>query len=418
MSPKANSKTPKQSSSNQSSSSMMRRRRDSAAAADDALDADTAGRAEAAWRADGADADSAAPAAADGSPEADGATAAVQPGDGDHQIIGQELVPASQALVQRTPDAGKRGQERQKSQSATPQDPARSSQVAQDSQKKESMTQASPSAEGNGGDSKVIRSDPGTGQNAAVATPQGTPVSFGPQSFVTPEGQVQGMLPLFSPEQTARLQEIHSSSPMLTVPPQWATPERGPGGADQLGVQGNQGLMASLFQAYTQNPNDYVDMRQREQMWKYQIEFNMQQLGLQLRASQSENQRLREELKEALERKEYSRYGAPEGQSSSTLKEDGARAQQAPVRQEDGARAQQAPVRQEDGARAQQDPVRQEDGARAQQDPVRQEDGARAQQDPLNKEVGQEPGKNSLKVISLQKKNQDSERRIPWTRSL
>jgi hypothetical protein len=140
-------------------------------------------------------------------------------------------------------------------------------------------------------------------------------------------------------------------------------------------------------------------------MWKYQIEFNMQQLGLQLRASQSENQRLREELKEALERKEYSRYGAPEGQSSSTLKEDGARAQQAPVRQEDGARAQQAPVRQEDGARAQ-------------QDPVRQEDGARAQQDPLNKEVGQEPGKNSLKVISLQKKNQDSERRIPWTRSL
>ena len=232
------------------------------------------------------------------------------------------------------------------------------------------MTQASPSAEGNGGDSKVIRSDPGTGQNAAVATPQGTPVSFGPQSFVTPEGQVQGMLPLFSPEQTARLQEIHSSSPMLTVPPQWATPERGPGGADQLGVQGNQGLMASLFQAYTQNPNDYVDMRQREQMWKYQIEFNMQQLGLQLRASQSENQRLREELKEALERKEYSRYGAPEGQSSSTLKEDGARAQQAPVRQEDGARAQQAPVRQEDGARAQQDPVRQEDGARAQQDPT------------------------------------------------
>ena len=95
------------------------------------------------------------------------------------------------------------------------------SQVAQDSQKKESMTQASPSAEGNGGDSKVIRSDPGTGQNAAVATPQGTPVSFGPQSFVTPEGQVHCMLPLFSLEQTARLQEIHSSSPMLTVPPQW-----------------------------------------------------------------------------------------------------------------------------------------------------------------------------------------------------
>ena len=62
--------------------------------------------------------------------------------------------------------------------------------------------------------------------------------------------------------------------------------------------------MAGLFPAFGQNPNDYVDMRQREQMWKYQMEFSFQQLGLQLRASHSENQRLREELKEALERKE------------------------------------------------------------------------------------------------------------------
>ena len=146
--------------------------------------------------------------------------------------------------------------------------------------------------------------------------------------------------------------------------------------------------MAGLFPAFGQNPNDYVDMRQREQMWKYQMEFSFQQLGLQLRASHSENQRLREELKEALERKESSRYGTPEGQSSSVLKEDGARAQQGSVKQEDGARAQQSSVKQEDGARAQQGSVKQEDGARAQQGSVNQEDGARARQGAVREEEG------------------------------
>ena len=209
MSPKAIDKNPKQRSFIKPASDMMRRRRDGSAAADAAVDAGAAERAEAAARADGAAEDGAELAAAGGSP-ADGVAVATMQNGGDAQIIGQELVPASQALVLRTPDAGKKGQERQNSQSDTPHDPARSSQGAQDRQKKELEVQPSSLGEGDRGNGEIDRPNQDVGQVAAMTTPQGPPMSFAPPSFITPDGQVQGMLPLFSPEQTARLHEIHS----------------------------------------------------------------------------------------------------------------------------------------------------------------------------------------------------------------
>ena len=108
MSPKASDRAPKQRSLIKTASEMIRRRRDGSAAADAAADAGAAERAEAAVRADGAAEDGAEVAAAGSSP-ADGVAAATMQNGGEAQIIGQELVPASQALVLRTPDAGKKG---------------------------------------------------------------------------------------------------------------------------------------------------------------------------------------------------------------------------------------------------------------------------------------------------------------------
>ena len=68
-------------------------------------------------------------------------------------------------------------------------------------------------------------------------------------------------------------------------------------------------------------------------MWRMQAEHSIEQLGLQLRASQHENQRLRQErqeLMEALEKKESSRYATPEEKTAGIMHfeiEDGAAAQ-------------------------------------------------------------------------------------------
>jgi hypothetical protein len=124
---------------------------------------------------------------------------------------------------------------------------------------------------------------------------------------VTPEGQVQSMLPLFSPEQSARLREIHQV-PFASPPSSWngqAIGEPGHGGAErQAGPGWRKGLLQSIRPAQGEH-----EVRQREYMRRMQVEHSIEQLGLQLRASQHENHRLRrerQELMEALEKKKSS----------------------------------------------------------------------------------------------------------------
>ena len=216
-----------------------------------------------------------------------------------------------------------------------------------------------------------------------LATPNGPPVSLGPQSFVTPEGQVQSMLPLFSPEQTARLHEIHQV-PFASPPPSWngqAIGELGHGGAER---QALPGWLTGMLQTIGSQQGEH-EVRQREYMWRMHVEHGIEQLGLQLRASQHENQRLRQErqeLLEALERKESSRFTTPDNKVGGVLpSEDGAEARQERRSQEDGAAAQQERRFQKDGAAAQQERRFQKDGAGAQQERRFKEDGAEAQQD-------------------------------------
>ena len=114
------------------------------------------------------------------------------------------------------------------------------------------------------------------------------------------------------------------------------------------------------------------------------MEHGIEQLGLQLRASQHENQRLRQErqeLLEALERKESSRFTTPDNKVGGVLpSEDGAEARQERRSQEDGAAAQQERRFQKDGAGAQQERRFKEDGAEAQQDQSESDSSSEEQQ--------------------------------------
>ena len=110
--------------------------------------------------------------------------------------------------------------------------------------------------------------------------------------------------------------------------------------------------------------------------WRAQMEMAMEQINLQLRASQTENLRLKQELMNA--RRDASKYGTPEERSFSegwgtqgvssgeqSNKEDGVVSQK-----EKGIKAPQPPKRfvsKEDGPECQQERPK-EDGAEAQQE--------------------------------------------------
>ena len=127
--------------------------------------------------------------------------------------------------------------------------------------------------------------------------PNGPPTSYGPSS--SPQ------MPLFSPQQVAQLSDPRNSTSML------------PFGRDQMAA-GEQlrvpGFFQALFPGYDQFQG-LQEARQREFEWRQSMETMIESLGLELRASRSENQRLREELHEA--RKDMSRYGTPEDRSTS-----------------------------------------------------------------------------------------------------
>ena len=125
-----------------------------------------------------------------------------------------------------------------------------------------------------------------------AVVPNGPPKTFAPPG--TPS------LPLFTPEQVQQMNDAQISSSMLP-----------------FGRQAGPGVELPRLPAVFQHllPGfDHVhalqEQRQRELEWRAAMESRMEQLGLQLRASQTENCRLREELNEV--RRDSSRYGTPE----------------------------------------------------------------------------------------------------------
>ena len=73
------------------------------------------------------------------------------------------------------------------------------------------------------------------------------------------------------------------------------------------------GFLEGLFSGFDRL-QDLYQAQQRELEWRSNMELMVEQLGLQLRALQSENLRLKQELFET--RKEPLRYGTPEDKSS------------------------------------------------------------------------------------------------------
>ena len=131
-------------------------------------------------------------------------------------------------------------------------------------------------------------------KKSLMMVPNGPPVTYGPP--------VQPSTPLFSPEQVAQANDPRNMSPLL------------PFGRDlhPMADSGRLGLLQGFLPGFDQLQG-LQQQRQREYEWRLQIETMIEQLGLQLRASQSENQRLREELAEI--KRDTSRDGIPDEKS-------------------------------------------------------------------------------------------------------
>eukprot|EP00435_Cladocopium_sp_Y103_P019525 s2934_g4.t1 len=298
-------------------------------------------------------------------------------------LVGQELVPLDQKVDRSREAVEEQSEEKVVSEtfqtpavqrSVTSPDPLQLQNSPHTKQNDESMEKGEQ-------DSKSL----------VPVMPNGPPTSYGPPAVppaVSP-------LPLFTPEQVAALNDVRTSSSLLPL-------GRDPAVGGELSLSRLQSFFQGLLPGFDQLQGLH-EARQRELEWRSNMEMMVEQLGLQLRASQTENLRLRQELYES--RKEPSRYGTPEEQSSSgkgeiqglvhgglmSKKEDGVVTQQVKsskaaessavkkrsVSKEDGAVARQVPSL-EDGAVARQDPSF-EDGAVARQDSC-VEDGAVAQQ--------------------------------------
>ena len=382
--------------------SMLQRRRDGNAASGGG-----AGAAE--EHAAGALADAAAaepgvsPALAD-EPAADVEAAASSAGEGARgegqglQLIGQELVPVSEPKESEKAVEGGQSERTPEDQFASPrvQRPLGNS-------PEQLQIENTPFEKTNEQSNQKDSAD----EKSMAVVPNRPPKTFAPPG--TPS------LPLFTPEQVQQMNDAQIPSSMLP-----------------FGRQAGPGVELPRLPAVFQHllPGfDHVhalqEQRQRELEWRAAMESRMEQLGLQLRASQTENCRLREELNEV--RRDSSRYGTPEekpqmgwevlevgrfedrlqkgpGQVAavsqlapplvasivkakpskdqrtktrkSKSKEDGVVTQQVP-RKEDGVVTQQVP-RKEDGVVTQQ-VFKKEDGVVTQQ-VVRKEDGVVTQQ--------------------------------------
>ena len=413
MSPKTKEKSQKvQSNTSNSDQAMMHRRRQQQAAD---------GAAESA-------AEPAANAAAAASSADDRAAAEVQSATG-LEMIGQEMVLASEALVPvpattsnteralRTPVRGSGNRET----------PNTSTELRQGSIQN---VAESPIPNGSDGqrDGKMSQVKD-EGSQLALTAPDGPPISYGPGG----ESAARSLLPLFTPEQVQHMEAVQRAAPILSSPgvqqgapgqglgrhergvapgqglgllERATTPEQGLGLLDHLdrgiGAVSQSGLVRQALMASMQAPlawmggglqqvlapyalqhpgndpghRDGQDLRSTELSWRIQMERQMELLGLELWASHSENQRLRGEIRDLIQRKESSTYGTPDGVSGAqrevAAEEDGPAGQQ--EFEEDGPAGQQE--FEEDGPAGQQES--QEDGLVSQQEV--KEDGPESRQ--------------------------------------
>ena len=277
------------------------------------------------------------------------------------ELIGQELVPASEALVLVPEGPVVVPQEVRASEPAA---------VVESSVKEEGFQTPMDGGRKGRKKSPVVSSAgqgvwQGNGMDGAASSnrdarelvlPTGPPVSFQPS---------QTPLPLFTPEQIAtaavQMQEAQSRSSLLF--PREGRVEGSMGWHGVGEIPHGHGQFAFGHPGFDSGQLGFGDHQQRERHWKMEMERIMSSLGLQLRASQHENQRLRMEIQDLKDKQEPSNYGTPEEKVLANLggkKEDGTRIQQALEdlrKEEDGAGAQQEEEEssEEDGLGSQQE---------------------------------------------------------------
>ena len=310
------------------------------------------------------------------------------------ELIGQELVPASEALVPVEVPNGETGAELalespEKCESfQTPNEGIR--------KPKRKPPSASSTQQGVGSAERMEGAkgfqDSGKGM---MCLPSGPPVSFQPES----------PLPLFTPEQlasaAAQMQEARAQSSLLF-------PKEGGGlawsGGMGMEVPQRLGPFPGPQPGFDSGHQGFHDHLQRDHMWRMEMERMMGSLGVQLRASQHENQRLRLEVQCLRDRQESSQYGTPEDKTLGSL--GAKRSQPEAEAKEDGTRVQQAleeAWRKEDGAGAQQGEEESEDS---------EEDGQESQQDEEWEDLeerGGNPGQTKSSRESQRKKSKKAD---------
>ena len=274
-------------------------------------------------------------------------------------LIGQELVPVvnSQKGDEKSEEESKKKKDSERFQTPSAAKPPESPEQLQ--------LQNSPHVKQNDDEIQKGESEE---KGQMMVTPNGPPTMYGPVS-VSP-------LPLFTPEQVAQMNDPRASTSLLPL-----TRESVASGEPHRLHALFQGLLPGFEQL-----QGLQEARQREAEWRAGMEATMEQLGLQLRVSQSENMRLRKELQDV---KDMSRYGTPEEKSSSgrdgelghghggvsNRKEDGAVARQEHV----GLKLKRKPPPKEGGARARQ-VLSEEEGTAVRQALSSKEDGVVTQQ--------------------------------------
>ena len=179
-------------------------------------------------------------------------------------IIGQELVAVTDS-TQETNEERNQGSERETAVDGAFQTPGERKLVS--SPHEQLQLQSIPwNSKNDGSGSKKSEED-----LKKVEVPNGHPVSFGPSG--------SSQLPLFSPEQVAQLSDPRNSTSIL---PLGREPMHG---GDFLRVPG---FLQGLFPGYD-HVQGLFEARQKELVWRHSMEAMVESLGLELRASRSEN---------------------------------------------------------------------------------------------------------------------------------
>ena len=407
-----------QSADGMSSSAMRRRREQAAAAAGSERRADASSSAVAA-----AGKPAAASSAAASSAAAAAAEVPATPKAEDLQMIGQELVPVSSAGI-GVEEKGKK----EKQNVGTPaksspqpldgfQTPGQELSLVPVGQELSMVPveTKTPNSKVNGTEEEKVVV-PGTSAEGTPNGPVGQPVSLGPSSNVAlPPALMQSPgVPLFTPEQLREMDELQRRAPILMHSQERLAELSGFQTRLQQGAAlGHLGLSCPGMDLVPRDghllaahglPTPGTDravqdwqeaQRQESMMWRNQLQQSIEYMALQLRASQSENLRLRDELRRAVDGRSHSTFHTPEEvkKGGSGKKEDGTGVQQDSSIRVDEARleilrAQEELIAnmqlaglqgrgQEEGAVAQQ---AHEDGAAAPQE-GESEDGAESQQE-------------------------------------